>query len=120
MLKRVVLCLAALSIFFGICAHAQMSEEAKIDHLINAVKKAPDGTTFIRNGKEYGSEQAADHLRTKYQLGKEHAGTAELFIEHIASRSSMTGIAYRIKFADGKTVSAHEFFLQELKKIEQE
>ena len=118
MVKTAVLFFAALVVFSGIDARAQMSEEAKIAHLIDAIRNAPDGTRFIRNGTEYGSEKAADHLQAKYRHGKEHAGTAELFIEHIASRSSMTGVPYRIKFADGKMATAHEFFIQELKKIE--
>jgi hypothetical protein len=78
----------------------------------------PEGTRFMRNGTEYSSEKAAEHLRMKYTSGKKHAGTARLFIENIASKSSITGIEYRIKFVDGNTVTTREFFLEELKKIE--
>ena len=116
--KIVIIFFATLFLFSGISAHAQMSEEAKIEYLIDSVGKAPEGTKFIRNGKEYSSEKAAEHLRTKYEKGKKHARTAGLFIENIASKSSVTGNEYHMKFVDGRTVTAREFFTEELKKIE--
>ena len=116
--KIVTIFFATLFIFSGISTHAQMSEEAKIEYLIGLVKIISEGAKFIRNGKEYNREKAAEHLMTKYKSGKKHAGTAELFIENIASKSSVTGIEYSIKLADGKTVTAREFFTEELKKIE--
>jgi hypothetical protein len=96
-----------------------MSEEAKIEYLINSVKNAPKGTIFIRNGKDYSRDKAAEHLRTKYRRGKKYAATAELFIENIASKSSVTKVEYRIKFPDGKTVTAREFFIGELKNLKE-
>ena len=108
---------ATLLICYGISAHAQMSEEAKIEHLIASIEKMPEGTKFVRNGVEYGSEKAAQHLRMKYEKGKKYAATAELFIENIASKSYMTGEKYLIKFADGTTMTARDFFLAELEKI---
>jgi hypothetical protein len=116
--KIVPILLAMLIFFSGISAYAHMSEEAKIDHLLASVKQMPEGTRFMRNGKEYGSGKAAEHLRMKYARGKKHAGTAKLFIENIASKSSLTGIEYRIRFVDGSTVTTREFFLEQLKKIE--
>ena len=118
MKKMVLLFFATLFIFTGTGAHAHMSEEAKIDYLIALVSNMPKDARFIRNGTEYGSERAAEHLRAKYQRGKKYAATAELFIENIASTSSITGRAYSIAFADGRTVTAREFFREELRKLE--
>ncbi len=116
--KIVVLFLATLLLFAGTDAHARMSEEAKIERLIAAVHNTPEGTRFIRNGSEYSGERAAEHLRSKYARGKKYAATAALFIENIASRSSFSGKDYSIKFVDGITVTAREFFTEALREIE--
>ena len=85
----------------------------------NATKNSkPISTKFIRNGKSYGIKRATEHLRMKYKNEKINVKTAELFIENIASKSSVTGIEYIIEFPDGKTVSARKFFYEKLKKIE--
>lgn len=110
--------LAALVLVPGTEASARMSEEAKIEQLIAAVQKTPEGTMFIRNGSEYDAGRAAEHLRSKYARGKKYAPTAELFIENLASRSSFSGKDYHITFADGKTVTAREFFTEALRNIE--
>ena len=114
-----VLFFTALFVFSGINVCAHMSEEAKIEYLIASVKKTPKGTKFVRNGKEYDSERASRHLKTKYTRAKKHAATAELFIENISSKSSVTGIEYSVRFADGETMTAREFFTEKLKEIEQ-
>jgi len=44
--------------------------------------------------------------------------TAREFIERIASKSSMSGRPYHVKFADGKTMLASQFLSEELKRIE--
>ena len=117
--KLIIIFCAALFIFFGTGSWAQMSEEAKIAQLIRTVREIPPGAKFIRNGKEHSSDEAADHLSAKYKRGKKYAMTAKFFIENIASKSSVTGIEYRIKFADGKIVATREFFTEELRKIEE-
>lgn len=96
---------------------AVWSEEEKIEYLIALIRTMPEGTKFLRNGREYGSGKAAEHLSMKYRRAKKHAATAELFIENIASRSSISGRDYSILFFDGTTVTAREFFTEALKKI---
>ena len=100
------------------CAQESTNEEIetmKIERLIEAVRTTPEGTKFIRNGTEHGAEKAAQHLRRKYGNAKKYAKTAELFIENIASKSYLTDEEYRIKFPDGKLISAREFFIERLK-----
>lgn len=105
-----------------LCAQAQVqaqtNEEAMIERLIMVVETMPEGTKFIRNGTAHDGGRAAEHLRMKYANGKKYASTAELFIENIASRSSLSGRDYTIAFADGKTVTAREFFMEALRKIQ--
>ena len=68
--------------------------EAEIEHLITAVDDS--GCTFIRNGSRHDAKDAASHMRLKYRRGKRYAPTAELFIERLASKSSISGKLYLI------------------------
>jgi hypothetical protein len=90
-----------------------LSEQGKIEQLIEAVAKL-DGATFIRNDTEHSAAEAAEHLRTKWEAARDQITTARQFIDEIASKSSLTGEPYQIRFADGKTVTASEFFNQRL------
>lgn len=94
-----------------------LSEEEKIERLIAAVKELK-GATFIRNGGEHSAADAVEHMRRKWENGKGRIRTAREFIQFAASRSSLSGEAYRIRFADGKEVTAEAFFRKELEKIE--
>ena len=93
-----------------------LSEKEKIEALIQVVEKA--GCTVIRNGVEYPSDQAAEHLRSKWRHAGDRIKTARAFIGNIASKSSMTGRSYQIKQRDGTTVAAAQWLNQELVKIE--
>jgi hypothetical protein len=44
--------------------------------------------------------------------------TAREFIERIATKSSMSGKFYEVKFGDGKTMLAAQFLSEELKRLE--
>ncbi len=93
-----------------------LTEDQKIERLIRSIAELKDAT-FIRNGDEHTAAAAADHLRTKWQRGKKHAKTAEDFIENIASKSSMSGKPYTIRFKDGKEVESGTFLREQLKKL---
>ncbi len=95
-------------------AYARDSREAaKIQHLIASVE-ALEGATFIRNGKAYDARSASNHLRLKLKNAGDRVKTAEDFIKYCGSKSSMTGVPYLIKFADGTTVKAEIFFRKKL------
>jgi hypothetical protein len=89
-------------------------EAARIRHLIGSVEALP-GVMFLRNGGEYDSRQAADHLRRKLARAGSRVQTAEDFIRLCASRSSVSGEAYRLRFPDGRIVEAERFFRERLK-----
>jgi Family of unknown function (DUF5329) len=57
------------------------------------------------------------HLRQKLGSAGSWVETASDFIENIASKSSITGAEYEIRFEDGRVVTAGEFLGQELLKL---
>ena len=104
-------------IFASVQAHA-MGEEEKIAQLIESVKSVPEGTQFIRNGSAYPAADAAAHLRMKYSKVQSKVKTAEDFIKYVASKSSVSGQAYVIRYPDGTTVTAEVFFTEKLRRMQ--
>jgi hypothetical protein len=88
-------------------------EQRKIEYLIRTVAELHDAR-FVRNGSEYGAEQAADHLRQKLRYAGSRVKTAENFIDYCATSSSFTGLQYSIKFADGRVVPSADFLREKL------
>jgi len=115
--------MAVLAVFLCVFAPVQayaLSEEEKITMLIESIRDTPEGTHFIRNGKAYDVADAVSHLNLKYSKAKSKATTAEEFIKHIASGSSVSGEAYLIRYPDGTTVTAAVFFTERLRGLEGE
>lgn len=94
-----------------------LTEQQKIDALIHSIETLPDAR-FIRNGTAYDGSAAAEHLRQKRRYAGDRIKTAGDFIACCASRSSMSGKPYQIRFANGETVDAEVFLRAELKRIE--
>jgi hypothetical protein len=92
-------------------------ELSRIERLIRAVELRKD-MKFIRNGSEYDCSDAAKFLRGKLEAMGKDVTTAREFIERIASKSSMSGEPYHVKFADGRTMLASQFLSEELKRLE--
>lgn len=95
------------------------TEEQKIEWLIERIGSL-EGAVFIRNGKEHNATEAADHLRQKWNSARKKIKTADDFIEHLASRSSLSGRPYRIRFQDGKEVESGEWLKGELASLDKE
>ena len=51
--------------------------------------------------------RAAEHLELKYSQGKRYAGSAEAFIERLATKSSWTGEPYWMICNGNKDLAAH-------------
>lgn len=109
------LCLGLLFSTFAVAA--PLTEQQKIDALIHSVETVP-GAQFIRNGSAHDAKAAVEHLQMKRRYAGDRIKTASDFIDCCASRSSMTGLPYQIRFADGKTEDAAVFFRAQLKAIE--
>jgi len=106
-LLRILLTLAVSCTFAG-----DPSPEAEISYLLKYVETAE--VHFVRSGKEYTPQEGADHLRSKLQKAGSRVKTAEDFIQSIASKSSLTGAEYRLKFPDGKTAATGPWLQQAL------
>ena len=105
-----------LFILVGAYAHAadQSSlERRKIDYLIASVETLQDAQ-FVRNGKSYTPQAAAEHLRLKLGAAGARIVTADDFIRLCASVSSISGIPYQVRFADGHLVTSEEYLRQKL------
>ena len=90
--------------------------EHEVERLIGNLGRL-SGAVMIRNGKEYTVDKGSQHLRGKYKRVSKRIRTAEEFIEQVASKSSKSGEVYRIRFADGKTVTTAEWFREQLVEI---
>lgn len=116
MRRRLVL-LSALVAATAVRAAPSEAERARIERLIAFVAAQKD-IRFVRNGTAYGAADAAKFLRGKFDKMGEHVGTAQQFIDQIASRSSTSGQPYLIRFADGRTVPAAQFLGDELRRMD--
>lgn len=83
-------------------AQQKALEQQKIDYLIASVA-ALKNASFIRNGKAYDAPKAADHMRLKLRFAGRRVKSAEDFIVYCGTGSSVSGIKYTIRFADGHT-----------------
>jgi hypothetical protein len=102
-------CLLFLTVLLAAPAFGRpYPERSRIAYLIDSIAALHDAR-FIRNGSEYDSAQAADHLRLKLRHAGSRVSTAEDFIVYCATRSSMSGEKYRIRFSDGRIVDTAEF-----------
>jgi len=94
------------------------SPDEEIHSLIDAV--AASGCLFMRNGKTYNADKAADHLRLKYRRGRKYAGSAELFIERLASKSSISRKPYYMECGDQERIETGQWLKRALSSIRTE
>ncbi|HVK52899.1 MAG TPA: YfeK family protein [Pseudoxanthomonas sp.] len=109
--------LACLLTLFAWGAQAAPSAQAQreIRGLMDALSASR--CQFQRNGKWYERDEARAHLQRKYEylLKRDLVDTAELFIERAASRSSVSGKAYRVRCPGQADVDAAAWFGGRLK-----
>lgn len=117
MSSRMPWVLSMTLLFVTFAFAASLTEQQKIDALIHSIEVLPDAQ-FIRNGSAHDAKAAAEHLQKKRRYAGDRIKTASDFIVCCASRSSMSGKPYQIRFANGETVDAEVFLRAELKRIE--
>jgi hypothetical protein len=90
--------------------------KTEIDKLMASLD---DTCRFQRNGTWYDAAQARDHLQTKYDwlLKRGMVDSAEQFIDRAASKSSMSGKAYRVSCPGGAEQDAGPWFLARLQRL---
>jgi hypothetical protein len=92
--QLLLICIVSTILFVSTgLAHADKS--AEINHLLEFI--AQSDCIYIRNGKEYSSLEARDHIAGKYESVKWRIKTSETFISKIASSSSLSGKQYMIR-----------------------
>ena len=69
--------------------------EAEVQYILDFVRSS--NCTFIRNGTDYTSPQAADHLTMKAKHVGARIKDGDTLIDMIASRSSMSGQPYYVQ-----------------------
>lgn len=95
-----------LSLMAPMLASAALNTQSPdIGALIARVAQSRD-VVFIRNGSDHSAAEAAAHLQRKLAASHGRITTAEQFIDVLGTRSSLTGIAYRVRFADGREVES--------------
>jgi membrane-bound lytic murein transglycosylase len=92
------------------------ADHAKIEQLITVVEHLTSAH-FIRNGRAYGASTAARFLRGKWKDREASVHNVDDFIDKVATRSSTTGLPYRIRFDDGRELTTAAFFRAELAKL---
>ena len=93
-----------------------LTEKEKIEALISSIEHLKNAK-FNRNGSLYDASAAATHLRMKWKKAGDKIKTVQDFIEQIASKSSITGLDYKIIFSDGKEIPARKYFYDKLKTL---
>jgi hypothetical protein len=102
-----------------VAADGKLTEEEKIEKLIKHVEELKDAK-FVRNGSEHDCKEAAEHMRRKYKNAGGKIKTAKDFIEQLATKSSISGKPYKIRFKDGTEKESGPYLTEQLKKIEEE
>lgn len=113
-LRSIAVCAIAALSFAAVAASEAPSANAQheIDALIAGLGNS--GCAFERNGSWHDAKAARAHLQKKYDYLRKRnmADTAELFIERAASKSSMSGKAYRVR-CPGKTAESSEHWFRQ-------
>lgn len=111
-LKR---CILGVTIFFlvgciaspDVFADNFSDTEEIIEYLILETQNS--GLTFIRNGKEYTSEEAASHFRKKYEYYNKKIETPEDFIRLATSKSMISGRKYYVRLDTNEEIPVEEW-----------
>lgn len=88
--------------------------QAEIKYLISFIENSD--CTFIRNGSEYDTQKAVQHIQKKYKYFKANINSTEKFIELSASKSTRTNKPYFVKCGKQQQISSQQWLLKELKR----
>jgi hypothetical protein len=91
-----------VGVLFSAFAVAAPSEAERIEAALKAIEGSK--ISFVRNGDEHNAKAAADHLRSKLKKAGKDVKTFDEFVEHLATKSSLSGKPYQVKLEDGTLV----------------
>ena len=112
-LARIFLTSLFVFVFTPRSANAESLEQT-INYLLDYVAKAD--VTFIRNGQTHTPQQAANHIKAKYEHFKSEIKTPEDFIRLSASKSLLTGQPYLVRTRDGNEIQLSAWLTEALNK----
>lgn len=104
-------CLLIILSFHLSCVAGTTEEIASLLYFIEQSE-----CTFIRNGKQYDTLEARQHIEIKYTYFKERITTAEEFIQYSAAGSTITGKSYRV-LCNGVSMNSSDWLNAELDNI---
>jgi hypothetical protein len=93
---------------------ASSTPPLEIEHLLDFVENS--SCIFIRNGTEYDSRKAREHIYKKYEYAKRWIDDTEEFIEYTATGSSISGTPYRVR-CQGRNRPSAQWLLEELERF---
>lgn len=88
----------------------------RIGELLRAVETSD--AVFVREGKDYAGEAAAQFLRAKLAAHRGPAPTVDEFVDRVASVSSRNGEPYQVRRADGTVLPMRDWLRAELQRID--
>ncbi|ULH28418.1 YfeK family protein [Leptospira weilii] len=100
-MTRKLTCAFVLLFFISISAEENSDFRNDFNSLMAVLESCE--CKFIRNGVEHDPKEARAHMEKKLKVVEGRIQTISEFIDHIGSKSSISGKPYLVKFADGKT-----------------
>lgn len=99
-------------------APLQAAPDAKAQREIDALLAfvASSDCTFVRGGTSYPGPEASKHLARKLGSARSMISTADAFVDHVASASSITGELYRVR-CGGQERPARDWLREELARL---
>lgn len=91
-----------LVVLLATAALAAPSEAERIEAALKKIETS--NVVFIRNGDEHEAKKAAGHLRSKLKGTNGKVKTFDEFVDHLATKSSMSGKPYLVRLTDGAVV----------------
>ena len=88
------------------------TQKPEVQHLLDYLKNS--GCQMERNGSQHDIEEAMSHIVKKYEYYKDEIKTTEDFIERSASRSSLSGRAYKVLCPGEKARPTADWLKEEL------
>ena len=117
-MKYLTGCLLVLLLTAGAHADVPPAQQPEVAHLLGFVRTS---TCLInRNGTTHHGEEAAAHIRKKYEYFRDRIRTTEQFIEYSATKSTMSGEYYTVLCNDQEPERTQDWLLKELKHYREE
>lgn len=111
--RKMAVCSLTVAICLANFAQGEDTQEQRsINHLLNFVETSQ--CTFVRNGVDHDSRNAADHIKKKYNYFKNKIHTADDFIALAATKSELSGRPYFVRCEQGKTILSADWLREEL------